>query len=163
MWRLGQRQTRLPALSGDKPAIARQNAEASREGQAARGSNRRTSDKRPGRWTSFTTSLPPAARSACSRSWTPSVASLQLSTALQFRGDDAVLTLERICKIIGYPKTIRVDQGSEIVSRDLVIGLTRRRSCSTSPGRASRPTTIHRILQREVQKRMSERALVPER
>ena len=32
-----------------------------------------------------------------------------------------MLTLERICKTIGYPKTIRVDQGSEFVSRDLDI------------------------------------------
>jgi putative transposase len=32
-----------------------------------------------------------------------------------------VLTLERICKIVGYPRTIRVDQGSECVSRDLDI------------------------------------------
>ncbi len=28
-------------------------------------------------------------------------------------------TLERICARVGYPKTIRVDQGSEFVSRDL--------------------------------------------
>ena len=38
-----------------------------------------------------------------------------------YRGEDVVLTLERICKTIGYPKTIRVDQGSEFVSRDLDI------------------------------------------
>jgi putative transposase len=38
-----------------------------------------------------------------------------------YRGEDVVLTLERICKAIGYPKTIRVDQGSEFVSRDLDI------------------------------------------
>ena len=38
-----------------------------------------------------------------------------------YRGEDVVLTLERICKTVGYPKTIRVDQGSEFVSRDLDI------------------------------------------
>src|SRR6201990_2015739 len=38
-----------------------------------------------------------------------------------YRGEDVVLTLERICKSVGYPKTIRVDQGSEFVSRDLDI------------------------------------------
>lgn len=38
-----------------------------------------------------------------------------------YRGEDVVLTLERICKNVGYPKTIRVDQGSEFVSRDLDI------------------------------------------
>ena len=34
-----------------------------------------------------------------------------------YRGEDVVLTLGRV----GYPKTIRVDQGSEFVSRDLDI------------------------------------------
>jgi putative transposase len=36
-----------------------------------------------------------------------------------YRGEDVVLTLERICKVVGYPKSIRVDQGSEFISRDL--------------------------------------------
>jgi putative transposase len=36
-----------------------------------------------------------------------------------YRGEDVVLTLERICKTVGHPKTIRVDQGSEFVLRDL--------------------------------------------
>ena len=35
------------------------------------------------------------------------------------RSEDVVQTLERICARVGYPKTIRVDQGSEFVSRDL--------------------------------------------
>ena len=38
-----------------------------------------------------------------------------------YRGEDVVTTLERICKAVGYPKTIRVDQGSEFISRDLDI------------------------------------------
>ena len=33
--------------------------------------------------------------------------------------EDVVNTLERVCSGIGYPKTIRVDQGSEFISRDL--------------------------------------------
>ena len=33
------------------------------------------------------------------------------------RGEDVVATLNRVCGMIGYPKTIRVDQGSEFVSR----------------------------------------------
>ena len=36
-----------------------------------------------------------------------------------YRGEDVVETLERVCKSIGYPETIRVDQGSEFISRDL--------------------------------------------
>jgi putative transposase len=36
-----------------------------------------------------------------------------------YRGEDVVMTLERVCKCVGYPKAIRVDQGSEFVSRDL--------------------------------------------
>ena len=36
-----------------------------------------------------------------------------------YRGEEVVETLERVCKAIGYPETIRVDQGSEFISRDL--------------------------------------------
>ncbi|MBZ9810889.1 IS3 family transposase [Mesorhizobium sp. ESP-6-2] len=36
-----------------------------------------------------------------------------------YRGEDIVATLERACRSVGYPKTIRVDQGSEFISRDL--------------------------------------------
>jgi putative transposase len=36
-----------------------------------------------------------------------------------YRGQDVVATLERVCKELGYPTAIRVDQGSEFVSRDL--------------------------------------------
>ena len=36
-----------------------------------------------------------------------------------YRGEDVVATLERVCRLVGYPKTIRVDQGREFISRDL--------------------------------------------
>ena len=36
-----------------------------------------------------------------------------------YRGSDVVVTLERVCRATGYPAAIRVDQGSEFVSRDL--------------------------------------------
>src|SRR3546814_18970852 len=36
-----------------------------------------------------------------------------------YRGEDVVATLDRVCCCICYPKTIRVDQGSEFVSRDM--------------------------------------------
>jgi putative transposase len=36
-----------------------------------------------------------------------------------YRAADVVMALEKVCCEVGYPKTIRVDQGSEFVSRDL--------------------------------------------
>lgn len=36
-----------------------------------------------------------------------------------YRGEDVVRSLDRTCATVGYPRTIRVDQGSEFVSRDL--------------------------------------------
>jgi putative transposase len=35
------------------------------------------------------------------------------------RGEDVVQTLEQVCREVGYPKMIRVDNGSEFISRDL--------------------------------------------
>ena len=35
------------------------------------------------------------------------------------RGEDVARTLDQACKLLGYPKSIRVDQGSEFISRDL--------------------------------------------
>ena len=42
-----------------------------------------------------------------------------IDTRYSYRGEDVVQTLERVCSQTGYPKTIRVDQGTEFVSRDL--------------------------------------------
>lgn len=36
-----------------------------------------------------------------------------------YRAEDVVETLERVCSKVGYPTAIRVDQGTEFVSRDL--------------------------------------------
>lgn len=36
-----------------------------------------------------------------------------------YRAEHVVATLERVCAKVGYPRTIRVDQGSEFISRDL--------------------------------------------
>jgi putative transposase len=37
----------------------------------------------------------------------------------RFTGADVVASLERVCAEVGYPKSIRVDQGPEFVSKDL--------------------------------------------
>jgi putative transposase len=42
-----------------------------------------------------------------------------LDAKFSHRGEDVVATLDRVCRKNGYPKTIRVDQGSEFVSRDM--------------------------------------------
>ena len=42
-----------------------------------------------------------------------------LAPRFTFRGTEVVEVLERACKEVGFPATIRVDQGSEFVSRDL--------------------------------------------
>ena len=57
-----------------------------------------------------------------------------------FRSADVVEVLERISREHGLPKAIRVDQGTEFVSRDLC-GPTNAASRSTSRGPASRRTT----------------------
>ncbi|GAB4073137.1 hypothetical protein GCM10028812_52870 [Ancylobacter sonchi] len=36
-----------------------------------------------------------------------------------YRAEHVVATLESVCAKVGYPRTIRVDQGSEFISRDL--------------------------------------------
>jgi putative transposase len=37
----------------------------------------------------------------------------------RFTGADVVAVLEEVCKAVGYPKSIRVDQGPEFISKDL--------------------------------------------
>jgi putative transposase len=42
-----------------------------------------------------------------------------LDPRFSYRAENVVHTLQRICAATGYPKSIRVDQGSEFISRDL--------------------------------------------
>ena len=42
-----------------------------------------------------------------------------LDARFSYRGEDVVQTLGLTCAVVGYPKTIRVEQGSEFISRDL--------------------------------------------
>jgi transposase InsO family protein len=64
----------------------------------------------------------------CERFWT-----------LPFRGTDVVEVLERVGREVGLPTTIRVDQGTEFVSRDLDLWAYQR-GVSTSRGQESRQT-----------------------
>jgi putative transposase len=75
-----------------------------------------------------------------------------LEPRFTFRGADVVEVLERVGRQGGFPATIRVDQGTEFVSRDLDLwayqrGVTQR---------------LHRSLQRPLPSGMFERPLVPE-
>lgn len=42
-----------------------------------------------------------------------------LDVRYSYRGEDVVATRDLVCRTTGYPKTVRVDQGSEFVSRDM--------------------------------------------
>ncbi len=42
-----------------------------------------------------------------------------LDLRFSYRGENVVATLERVRRQIGYPKTPRVNQGSEFISRDM--------------------------------------------
>ena len=42
-----------------------------------------------------------------------------LDARFSYRAEDVVLTLEQTCAATGTPRMIRVDQGSEFISRDL--------------------------------------------
>jgi putative transposase len=67
----------------------------------------------------------------------------RFSPALQprftFRGSDVVEILERACKEVGFPATIRVDQGSEFASRDLDLW-AHRRGVTLDFSRPGKPT-----------------------
>lgn len=54
------------------------------------------------------------------------------SPQFSYRGEDVVQTLEATCALVGYPKSIRVDQGSEIISRDVVRGMVRHREAKSA-------------------------------
>ena len=63
----------------------------------------------------------------------------------RFRGADVVETLERVGYLYGLPKTIRVDQGTEFVSRDLdVWSLHTRRHDRLLAARQADGQRVHR-------------------
>lgn len=60
-----------------------------------------------------------------------------------YRGEDVVATLDRVCRVTGYPKTIRVDQGSEFVSRDMALWAYQRGVVRPLPARKAHRQRIH--------------------
>jgi putative transposase len=64
-----------------------------------------------------------------------------LDVGYNCRGEDVLATLDRVCRTAGYPKTIRVNQASEFVSRDMDLWPNNVASSSSSTGLASQPTT----------------------
>ena len=86
-----------------------------------------------------------------------------LEPRFTFRGSDVVEVLERVGREVGFPATIRVDQGTEFVSRDLDLWAYQRGVTLdfSQAGKADRQC-VHRSVQRSLPSRMSERTLVPE-
>ena len=87
-----------------------------------------------------------------------------------YRREDVVATLERVCAEVGFPKAIRVDQGSEFISRALdlwayrhgvVLGLLPPREAHGQLCCARIASRRHRGVQRQVPPGMPARALVP--
>ena len=64
-----------------------------------------------------------------------------LEPRLTFRGTDVVEILERVCNEVGFPATIRVDQGTEFVSRDLDLWAYQRGVTLDFSRPGSQPTT----------------------
>ena len=83
--------------------------------------------------------------------------------AFSYKGSDVVQTLERICRDVGYPKVIRVDQGSEFISRDLDLWAYQN-EVTLDFSRPGKPTdnAFIEVLQRHLPRRVPERALVHE-
>jgi putative transposase len=57
-----------------------------------------------------------------------------------YRGIDVVATLDRVTAELGYPKTIRLDNGRSSSAKSLTFGPSFMRSRSTTAGPANRPT-----------------------
>ena len=86
-----------------------------------------------------------------------------LDPRFRYRAENVVQTLEQTCAGIGYPKTIRVDQGTEFVSRDLDLWAYAN-GVTLDFSRPGKPTdnALYRSLQRTLPRGMPEHPLVPD-
>lgn len=58
-----------------------------------------------------------------------------------YKSEDVVQMLERVCRQLGHPATIRVDNGSEFISRDLDLWAYHKGVVLDFSRPGSRPTT----------------------
>jgi len=88
-----------------------------------------------------------------------------------YRSENVVEALDRACARLGYPKAIRVDQGTEpkVGAKQPVrlpepgpVGLCPRRHPGLQPARQADGQCLHRGLQRTLPGRVPERSLVPD-
>jgi putative transposase len=84
-----------------------------------------------------------------------------LGPRFSFRGTDVVEVLERDCSEVGFPATIRVDQGTEFVSRDLDLWAYQRGVTLDFSRPGTHRQCLYRSIQRTPPSGVSERALVP--
>ena len=66
----------------------------------------------------------------------------RLDSQFSYRANDAVRALEQVCPSIGYLKTSRADQGSELVCRDLDLRAYAKGVTLDFSGLKKRPTAL---------------------
>jgi putative transposase len=84
-----------------------------------------------------------------------------LEPRFSFRATDVVEVLEKVGRQVGFPKSIRVDQGTEFVSRDLDLwALSAWGDARLLPARQAHGQCLHRELERQVPGGIPQRPLV---
>ncbi len=56
-----------------------------------------------------------------------------LDSRFSYHAADVGMALEKVCWEVGYPKTIRVDQGNEFISHCVTVGLRAHDNCNPRP------------------------------
>ena len=79
-----------------------------------------------------------------------------------YRGGDVVNTLERVGREVGYPKTIRLDNGPEFISKELDLWAFMRGVTLDFSRPGANRQRLHRKLERQVPGGMLEHPLVPQ-